>query len=100
MEHIGAHLEQEQTSAAGPENWREDIHLKDWLELEGLVEYGTGGWRIGDEWPRRRSTIDPQSYEEENSKTKENTDVSVLALKSVSLEKTIQSSSDLSGSAF
>jgi hypothetical protein len=61
MEHVGAHFEQERKRGGkltGPEDWREDTTLQQWLEQEGLIEQEPlTGWHIGDGRPRRHDSI-------------------------------------------
>jgi hypothetical protein len=57
MEHVGAHFERERKSGnkfTGPESWRTDPHLQDYLVQEGLIEHDAqAGWHIGDGRPLR-----------------------------------------------
>jgi hypothetical protein len=61
MEHVGGHFEQERKRGGkptGPESWRDDQVLEQWLVQEGLIEHeASTGWHIGSGQPLRHDSI-------------------------------------------
>jgi hypothetical protein len=62
LEHVGGHLERDRkngTTCLDVGSWRQDPQLRDYLVVEGLVEFDPrGGYRIGDGKPRRPLDIE------------------------------------------